>query len=238
MHHSRTRIPPIDPPTTPAHSTMPSCVGERSFGGDLVADGDDRETRAVRNPVRGRGGGTSRPLTPAEHVGTYDEITFRIEREPRPDEAVPPPGGDVARTGRARRVRIHCQGMENQDAIASFGVERPPLFVCHGDVRQAPPELERQASLGVAEELEEPPPTTSVPGLPYSRAGPLAHAPFAARNPASRSAKMSSMDSMPTESLTRSGDTPVVVCSASVSCEWVVDAGWIARLRTSPTLAK
>ena len=37
---------------------------------------------------------------------------------------------------------------------------------------------------------------------------------------------------------TSSGDTPVVTCSSGVSCEWVVDAGWIARLRTSPTLVR
>src|ERR1700691_5629588 len=128
--------------------------------------------------------------------------------------------------------------MQNQNGIAPFGVERAPRFVRHGDVRQSPTELEREPPLSLAKQLNELPPARGAPGLPRPRAGPLAHAPFAARNPASRSARMSSTDSMPTESLTRSGDTPVVVCSASVSCEWVVDAGWMARLRTSPTLAR
>ena len=36
---------------------------------------------------------------------------------------------------------------------------------------------------------------------------------------------MSSSVSMPTHNRTRSGDTPVVVCSSGVSCECVVDAG-------------
>ena len=45
-------------------------------------------------------------------------------------------------------------------------------------------------------------------------------------------------DSMPTDSRTRSGVTPVVTCSSASSCWWVVVAGWMARLRTSPTLAR
>ena len=45
------------------------------------------------------------------------------------------------------------------------------------------------------------------------------------------------MCSMPTDRRTRPGVTPVVACSASVSCECVVVAGWIASERTSPMLA-
>ena len=45
------------------------------------------------------------------------------------------------------------------------------------------------------------------------------------------------MFSRPTASRTRPGVTPVASCSSAVSCECVVDAGWITRLRTSPMLA-
>ena len=48
---------------------------------------------------------------------------------------------------------------------------------------------------------------------------------------------MSSIPSSPTARRTRPGVTPVVSCSSGVSCEWVVEAGWITRLRTSPMLA-
>ena len=48
---------------------------------------------------------------------------------------------------------------------------------------------------------------------------------------------MSSMVSMPTESRTKFGSTPVSDCSSGVSWLCVVLAGWIARLRTSPMLA-
>jgi hypothetical protein len=37
---------------------------------------------------------------------------------------------------------------------------------------------------------------------------------------------------------TKSGVTPVALCSSSESCWWVVDAGWIARVLASPTLAR
>src|SRR6516225_10389471 len=47
----------------------------------------------------------------------------------------------------------------------------------------------------------------------------------AAAKPSSRSARMSSMPSMPTASRTSPGLTPVVSCSSGVSWAWVVDAG-------------
>ena len=55
--------------------------------------------------------------------------------------------------------------------------------------------------------------------------------------PLSRSARMSSMVSRPTDKRTRLGSTPVATCSCSLSWLWVVVAGWMARLRTSPMLA-
>ena len=52
-----------------------------------------------------------------------------------------------------------------------------------------------------------------------------------------RSARMSSSCSMPIDSRTYPSVTPVCSCSSGVSCECVVEAGWIARLRVSPILA-
>ena len=62
--------------------------------------------------------------------------------------------------------------MEGQDPVASFGVERAPLFVRHGEVRQSSTEFEWEAPLCVAEEVDEAAPARrSKPGLPQSRAG-------------------------------------------------------------------
>ena len=52
-----------------------------------------------------------------------------------------------------------------------------------------------------------------------------------------RSAMMSRMSSMPTESRTSSGVTPVSTCSASLSCWCVVEAGWMTSDLASPMLA-
>ena len=54
----------------------------------------------------------------------------------------------------------------------------------------------------------------------------------------SKSALMSSMCSSPTETRTMVGVTPADACSSSLSCWWVVDAGWITRVLASPTLAR
>ena len=60
----------------------------------------------------------------------------------------------------------------------------------------------------------------------------------AAARPASRSALRSSTFSSPTERRTRPGVTPVVSCCSGVSCECVVDAGWMTSERTSPMFAR
>src|SRR5699024_367255 len=59
----------------------------------------------------------------------------------------------------------------------------------------------------------------------------------AAARPCSMSARMSSMCSMPTLRRTKPGSMPAARCSCSLSCEWVVEAGWMTRLRTSPMFA-
>ncbi len=46
------------------------------------------------------------------------------------------------------------------------------------------------------------------------------------------------MLSMPIESRTRSGPMPAARSSSSVSCWWVVEAGWMTRDFASPTLAR
>ena len=48
---------------------------------------------------------------------------------------------------------------------------------------------------------------------------------------------MSRMSSVPTERRIISGVTPVSACSSMVSCEWVVEAGWMTRDLESPMWA-
>lgn len=56
--------------------------------------------------------------------------------------------------------------------------------------------------------------------------------------PWSRSSLMSSMCSMPTLRRMRSLVTPDASCSSSLSCWWVVEAGWMTSVLASPTLAR
>ena len=49
---------------------------------------------------------------------------------------------------------------------------------------------------------------------------------------------MSSMCSMPTDTRTRSGVTPLAFCSASLSCWCVVVLGWMTSVLASPTFAR
>src|ERR1700727_1620489 len=139
---------------------------------------------------------------------------------------------------RADGMGVTGQRVQHQHGIAARRIQRAPRLVGDGDLVEATPALERKATFFRTGEHRKLPPPGLVPGAPDAWVALGGHASLAARNPASRSARMSSIDSMPTERRTRSGDTPVVVCSASVNCECVVDAGWMARLRTSPTLAR
>ena len=49
---------------------------------------------------------------------------------------------------------------------------------------------------------------------------------------------MSSIDSTPTDSRTKSSVTPVASRSSGSSCEWVVVAGWMTSDFASPMLAR
>lgn len=73
------------------------------------------------------------------------------------------------------------------------------------------------------------------PELQNERVGRSAHRVAPVAEASSRSSSRSRTSSMPTESRTRSGPTPAVRRSSSVSCSWVVDHGWITR-SASPTL--
>src|SRR5665213_1479758 len=128
--------------------------------------------------------------------------------------------------------------MEDEHSVRPRPVQGPPRLVGDGHVGQRDAELQAEPGDDPGSRRFVRLTTPDAAGLPGPRFESVRHAPLAAVNPSSRSARMSSTDSMPMHRRTRSGVTPVDTCSASVSCEWVVDAGWMARLRTSPTLAR
>src|SRR5262249_42591638 len=72
-------------------------------------------------------------------------------------------------------------------------------------------------------------------GRQRNRSRGIAHASASA---CSRSAMMSSLSSMPTESRTTSGPAPAATFCASESWRCVVEAGWMISERVSPMLAR
>src|SRR5690554_6734496 len=62
--------------------------------------------------------------------------------------------------------------------------------------------------------------------------------PVAAVSAWSRSHRMSSGSSRPTEMRTRSSGTPAAASCSAVSCWWVVEPGWMTSVRASPMLAR
>ena len=236
--HSSTRIPPIDPPTTACQRAMPSVVGERGFDRDLVADRDAGEARSVRLAVGRVRRRARRALTAAEHVRAHHEPAVGVERRAGPDHAVPPAGDGVTRSRGPGGVTVAGERVQHQHRVRRVGRERPPRLVRDRDRGQVAARFERQRMIERWRTAVRPGSSPARHAPVTGETGQVSVTPLAARKPASRSAWMSCRVSMPTDRRTRSSVTPVATCSWASSCECVVVAGWMARLRTSPTLAR
>ena len=209
---------------------------ERGLHRHLVADRDAGKARPVGLAVGRVGCGSRGALTAPEHVGAHREQAIGVDRRARADHAVPPSRVEVAGFRGPGCVAVTRERVEHEHRVRRVGSERAPRLVRHRHRRERAAGLERDRPV----ERDELPTPRLVTGAPRARDGHRewsAHV-LAARNPASRSAWMSGRLSIPTDSRTRSSVTPVLTCSAASSCECVVVAGWIARLRTSPTFAR
>ena len=219
-------MPPIDPPTTAAQRSMPSASASSDLDRDLVADRDRREARAVRAAGR-RDRSTTGPVVPWQPPSTLGHTTknrsvsigaarARSMRVPPADLAVPGPGraGGVAVAGERvqheHRVRRDRRASVPHVSYATVtGPSRPPASsverpVGEGHELAAPGRDHPAATRPVTgtDRRHRSIAIASMPGAPVR----LSH--LAARKPASRSARMSSSDSMPTERRTRPGVTP------------------------------
>ncbi len=139
-------------------------------------------------------------------------------------------------TGRAGDVRIAGQCVQHHDDVVAFGVQLAPAL--HRDryivedrtafQRQGADLDDRRSHLRRAASTARRSVCRRWSSRPCShRRGTLigtARTAFAAANPWSRSARMSSIPSIPTARRTSPGVTPVVACSSGVSWACVVDA--------------
>src|SRR5690606_17064485 len=148
------------------------------------------------------------------------------------DEAGPPARGGLVGPRLADDVRVAGQGVQHQDGVAAGLVQSPPGLEADAHVGQGPPALERE----VAHDGR----ATSGRHRLIDRGRHLRirdRAPLAATRPAARSARMSSMCSVPAATRARPGVTPGARWAASPGWGWVVAAGWMSRGPTSPMLA-
>src|SRR5579859_4489140 len=169
----------------------------------------------MRVQARGAGAAVAAP----QHVAAHDEVPRRVERLAGAEQVRPP----------LLQVRGTGEGVADQHGVVAGRVEPAPGAVGHRHLGQGHARLQ----LHRLRQCEE-------PRLVVERQG-LAHAAALARSFSkawAKSALMSSMCSMPTDTRMRSGVTPAERCSSAVSCWWVVELGWITRVLASPTLAR
>src|SRR5205814_3122456 len=163
-----------------------------------------------------------------------------VERPAGPDERFPPGAGGVGRAG--QRVA--------DDDLGRLAGRRPVVAPGHDELGQSRSVVEddriesrrhdpTRPELGVrgrGRRRDDTPDGLGHPAAP-TRSPAVEAWPSAIDSARSRSAIRSSTCSSPTDSRIRSGVVPVVSCSSAVSCEWVVDAGWMINDLASPTLA-
>ncbi len=159
--------------------------------------------------------------------------TTRSCRSGRPgDHAVPPAGGGVLVVRGARHVRVAGQGMLDEDHIVPVGRELAPPLGRRARHREEPHRSRvRSSRRGQS--------TSARPG--GNPAGRALRTELTVKMPPPRTGVEVGEDVVDAldadgEPDQAGGDTDAS-CSSGVSCEWVVDAGWITSERTSPMLA-
>ena len=224
-------------------------VDELDLRADDVADADEGEGGAVGLAGGGiDGAGAGGAVTGAEDVDADDAVAGEIEQaEVAGEEELRPPGADLGGAG---------EGVTDEDGVVARGVELTVDGVVEGgvdedfaafegeDFVEDEVSLEGRAGIGIRDETSSS--TAPCAGRQDSHwfaasswsQGALVLWPLAAAMAWSRSARMSRMSSVPTERRTSSGVTPVAACSATVSCAWVVEAGWMTSDLESPRLAR
>ena len=193
--HSSARMPPIEPPTTHAQRSMPSA----SASARSTATWSRIVIIGKRGPYGRPSGavdaGRSCPGSRRARSGTR-RTAVGVERPARPDHAVPPPGVAVAGARRAGGVAVAGERVQHEHRVRAVGRERAPRLVRDRTPGSPPP---ASSGSGSAERAR----TGGARAGPPWRHAPVTggerrldersrHAALAARNPASRSARMSS----------------------------------------------
>ncbi len=165
-------------------------------------------------------------LAATEDVRRDHEPRAAVDRRIFTDEAVPPTGRLVTRASRPDHVRIAGQCVQNKHRVGRVGVQLTHVSYATRTCCRWPPSSRSKAPRSANRLSPGWSPLSPCTGCGETTGGRhRAQASFAARKPRSRSARMSSMPSMPTASRTSPGVTPVANCSSGDNCECVVEAG-------------
>ena len=163
-------------------------VDQRHLETHLIADRHPRKAASPGAAIRGRTGRTRGAVAAAEHIAADDEIAFRIQQATAPEQRRPPVIG----------IRRAGQGVTDQDGVVCRGRSSPPGAI--GDLDLGQP------GAGFQPKRPFEPQTAGLRAEPERRHA--ASSGWACRNARSKSALMSSMCSMPTDTRIRSGRTP------------------------------
>ena len=133
-------MPPIDPPTTAYHRSMPSAsasaTSSATWSRIVVTGKREPERPAVRRRAGRRAG---RALAPTEHVGAHDEEAVGVDGAPGTDGAVPPADVAVPRPRGAGGVAVEAERVQHEHRVRRVGRELAPRLVRDRHVSSRPP---------------------------------------------------------------------------------------------------
>ena len=146
--HSSACMPPMEPPTTASHRSMPrssaTAAWVRTMSRMLTTGNVEPYGRPGGRVDRGRAGAA---LAAAEHVDAHDEEPVGVERPARTDERVPPALGGMAGPAAAGGVAVTGEGVAHEHGVGGVGVELAPGLVGDRDGPQLAAALEHERAL-------------------------------------------------------------------------------------------
>src|SRR5690625_4116619 len=121
-------------------------VSNANLGLDLVTHRYLRELGTPRHAIGSDCRGTGRSLASAEHVRCNNEPLIRVNRQARPNNALPPARADVAGLNPANNMRISRKSVLNENRIRAIRVELPPRLIRDNNIGQHDPRLQGEVT--------------------------------------------------------------------------------------------
>ena len=187
--HSRTCMPPIEPPITVCQAPMPRWSARRAWARTMsrIVMTGKREPYGLPSTGEADAGPVDPWQPPSTLAHTTNQRLVSIGL-PGPDEAVPPSRRRMPAPGRTGGVAVAGPGVAQQHGVGRVGGELAPGLVGHGDVAQGLPAVEGEAAVDGEREEAAVPGVVAGTATPRTPASPrlLTSAPFVVRSRSSR----------------------------------------------------